>query len=246
MTILLLIRHGRTAWNDNGRMQGWADEPLDDIGRAQAAALARRLRVERLDAIYASPLLRSRETAEIIAAPHRLAVTFDERLRERNIGEWTGLTFDEVRRRHPDLFRDDWRIVGAPGGETQSVLAARVAAMLDEVLLAHPSAVVAVVSHGGALSTYLAHLLGLPPERPVSFSFPNTGLARLSLRPYPGGGFDVRVLTLGDDRHLDRPDPSDRATLAHQAAPGAQPAAADPAAPSDRNEPTYRTDGGQH
>jgi broad specificity phosphatase PhoE len=201
MTLLYLIRHARTALNDNGRMQGWADQPLDDYGRAQAQALAARLATERFDAIYASPLLRSRETAEIIAAPHQLAVSLDDRLRERNIGEWTGLTFEEARRHSPTA-GPDWRLAGAPGGETQIALALRVAAMLDQVITGHPAATVAVVSHGGALSAYLAHLLGLPFERPVSFAFPNTGLARISVRPHPAGGFDVRVLTLGDDRHL--------------------------------------------
>jgi broad specificity phosphatase PhoE len=76
------------------------------------------------------------------------------------------------------------------------------AAVLDEALAAHPHGTLAVVSHGGALSAYLAHLLGLPGGRPISFAFPNTGLARVSVRPHPGGGFDIRLLTLGDDRHL--------------------------------------------
>jgi len=201
MTLLYLIRHARTAWNDTGRMQGWADQPLDDHGRTQAQALARRLAAERFDAIYSSPLLRARATAEALAAPHGLAVRYDDRLRERHIGEWTGLTFAEARRLSPAA-GDDWRLAGAPGGETQAALAARVAAMLDQIIAAHPAVTVAVVSHGGALSAYLAHLLGLPVERPVSFSFPNAGLARLSVRPRPAGGLEVRLLALGDDRHL--------------------------------------------
>ncbi len=77
--------------------------------------------------------------------------------------------------------------------------------MLDQIIAAHPAATVAVVSHGGALSAYLTHLFGLPFERPVSFAFPNAGLARLSVRPHPAGGHDVRLLSLGDDRHLDLP-----------------------------------------
>ncbi len=118
MTLLYLIRHARTAWNDNGRMQGWADQPLDDHGRAQAHALARRLSAETFAALYASPLLRARETAELLAAPHHLPVTFDDRLRERNIGAWTGLTFAEARRLAPAAAHGDWRLAGAPGGET--------------------------------------------------------------------------------------------------------------------------------
>lgn len=201
MTLLYLIRHARTAWNDIGRMQGWADEPLDDHGRAQAQALARRLAAEPLDALYSSPLLRARATAEALAAPHRLPVTYDDRLRERHLGDWTGLTYTEARRRSPAA-GPDWRLAGAPGGETQAALTARMTAVLDQILAAHPSTTVGVVSHGGALNAYVTHLLGLPAERPVSFAFPNTGLARLSIRPHPAGGADIRVLSLGDDRHL--------------------------------------------
>jgi broad specificity phosphatase PhoE len=204
MTFLYLIRHARTAWNNSLRMQGWHDEPLDDAGRAQAHALARRLSGERLSALYSSPLARARETAEIVAQAHGLAVRCDDRLRERNLGEWTGLTMEEAQARHPELdLRDDWRSHGPPGGENQATLAARVAEVMESVLQEHPLGAVAVVSHGGALSAYLAHLLGIPPERPVSFAFPNTGLARVSVRPARNGdGRDVRVLGLADDRHL--------------------------------------------
>src|SRR6188768_2423955 len=96
MTHLYLIRHGRTTWNDEGRMQGWADPPLDGVGRQQAQALAARL----------------------------VGARFDARLRERNIGDWTGLTFEEARARDPQRFEADWRRMGPPGGENQADLAA--------------------------------------------------------------------------------------------------------------------------
>src|SRR5690348_5687009 len=116
MTHLYLIRHGRTAWNNQDRLQGWADEPLDAVGQAQAAALAAWLRPVAIDAIYSSPLRRARETAEIVAQPHGLAVQLDDRLRERHVGDWTGLTLDEARTQTPALFNGDWRVAGAPGG----------------------------------------------------------------------------------------------------------------------------------
>jgi broad specificity phosphatase PhoE len=196
VTLYYLVRHGRTPWNETGRMQGWADPPLDALGRQQALALAAGLKGERFAAIYASPLRRAAETAQALAEAAGLAVTFDARLRERNLGEWQGLTFEEARRRDPERAKGDWRVLGPPGGEGQAALAARVAALLDEIAVAHPEQTVAVVSHGGALGAWLGHVLGIAPERSVSFSFPNAGLARVSVR-----AGHVRVLSLGDDRH---------------------------------------------
>jgi broad specificity phosphatase PhoE len=202
MTHIYLIRHGRTAWNHSDRLQGWADEPLDAVGLAQAASLAGWLADTTFDAIYSSPLRRARQTAEIMARPHGLPVRFDDRLRERNVGEWTGLTLDEARARAPERFLDDWREIGAPGGEGQAALAGRVAAALDDIVVAHPEGTVAVVSHGGSLSAALAHVLGIPTSHGVSFSFHNTAIARLIVRPNSGGLRMVRLISLGDDRHL--------------------------------------------
>ena len=202
MTLLYLIRHGRTTWNDEGRMQGWADPGLDAVGRRQAQALARRLYSESFAALYSSPLARSRETAEAVAAGHNMPIVYDDRLRERHLGEWTGLTFEQARERNPELAVDDWRMAGPPGGESQAQLMARVAAALDDIAARHPESTVAVFSHGGALSAYMEHLLGIAPDRPVSFSFHNTAIARISLRHGHGQGYHVRVLSLGDDHHL--------------------------------------------
>jgi broad specificity phosphatase PhoE len=203
VTHLYLIRHGRTAWNNDDRLQGWADEPLDAVGRAQAAALAAWLQAITFDAIYSSPLRRARATAETLAQPHSLPLTLDDRLRERNVGEWTGLTLDEARAQAPGRFDADWRQEGAPGGEAQATLTARVAAAFEDILAAHPAGTVAVVSHGGALSAVLAHFLGIPPSRAISFSFHNTASARLSIKVDGDSGPLVRLISLGDNRHLE-------------------------------------------
>lgn len=179
-------------------MQGQADPPLDALGRAQALALAQRLRSETFHALYSSPLARARETAEIIAAPLGLPIRFDDRLMERDLGAWTGLTGDEARERFPEQAGGEWRRLGPPGGENQAALMARAAAVFADLVAAHPEHAVAVVSHGGLLNAYLAHLLGLPLERWVTFHFENTGLARLGLE-----AGHVRLLAVGDDRHLD-------------------------------------------
>lgn len=202
MPLLYLIRHGRTAWNDQGRMQGWADPELDALGQRQAQALARRLYSESFVAFYSSPLARARATAEAVAAGHGLVVQYDDRLRERNLGAWTGLTFEEARQRYPQQAADDWRIHGPPDGESQADLMARVSAALDAIAERHPHGTVGVFSHGGALSAYLEHLLGIPASRSVSFSFHNTAIARVSLRHGHGQGHHVRILSIGDDHHL--------------------------------------------
>jgi broad specificity phosphatase PhoE len=206
MTQLYLIRHGRTAWNNDDRLQGWADEPLDAVGREQARALGAGLHAVPFDAIYSSPLKRARETAESLAEPHALRVRLDDRLRERHVGAWAGLTLEQARALAPERFDGDWRQAGAPGGDAQPALTARVVAALYDILAAYPDGTVAVVSHGGALSAGLAHLLGIPAGGAVSFSFHNTAIARLSLRREGEGGPAasrvVRLISLGDDRHL--------------------------------------------
>jgi broad specificity phosphatase PhoE len=200
MTLLYLIRHARSTWNAEGRMQGRADPPLDEVGRAQAQALAEHLKGEPIQVVYSSPMARARETAEILVAIHSACppLKFDDRLMERHLGEWTGLTGDEARERFPEEIGRNWRVDGPPGGESQTALAGRAAEAVGDILAAHPEETVAIVSHGGTLNAYLAHLLGIPPEKPVWFRFGNTGVARLNVR-----GDHVHLLGLGDDWGLD-------------------------------------------
>ena len=198
MTLLYLIRHGRSEWNANGRVQGQADPPLDEIGREQAHALAAHLRGTTFAAIYASPLLRARATAEAIAAHHACPLSFDVRLMERHMGEWTGLTGDDINAHYGHSAQHpDWRVAGPPGGEGQAALIARMAAVMDEILAAHPEGTVAVVGHGGALNAYLRHTLGVPMEKHVSISFENSAYARVQITEGR-----VRVLSVGEARHL--------------------------------------------
>lgn len=198
MTILYLIRHARSAWNAEGRWQGQADPVLDDVGHAQAAALAHYLRREPLMAVYSSPQQRARQTAEVVAAEHGLTVRFDDRLKERDVGAWSGLTEAEVRARFPGDFTPTWWVQGPPGGESQTVVLARAAAVFDEIVTAQPEgAHVAVISHGGILNAYLRHVLGVPLAHPVAFRFDNTSIARLRMWPDR-----YQLLSLGETTHL--------------------------------------------
>jgi probable phosphoglycerate mutase len=154
--ILYVARHGETDWNAAGRLQGHTDVPLNDRGRAQARALAERLRGERVAWVASSDLSRARETAEIVA--HALGVGFafaDHDLRERAFGAFEGLTREELTARHGDAWRAyqaDPRNV-PDGAETEDVLAARVVtAMLRAAKRLDPrDGAALVVIHGAAL-----------------------------------------------------------------------------------------------
>ncbi|HUT15444.1 MAG TPA: histidine phosphatase family protein [Anaerolineae bacterium] len=199
---LLLIRHGQSAGNAAERIQGWNDEPLTDAGRTQALALARRLQREHnVRAIYASPLLRARETAEVIADVLCLHVTFDERLKEHDIGVVTGLSFKEVQARYPEMAKhwqeSPWHMP-VPGSEDNGAFRRRVMASMDEIVSRHQEDdTVAVVSHGGALGTFLAGLLELDLRKRNPWMLGNASLSVVVL-----GGVRPRIALLNDTCHL--------------------------------------------
>ena len=147
---LLLVRHGQTVWNLQGRYQGRTDVPLTLDGQRQAAALAAQLRAEPIAAVYSSTLQRAYDTARPIAASHGLPVVRDERLNEINQGEWEGLHVSEIARGWPALFAQwerDPLAVRLPGGETLQEVQARVLAVLQEIARAWPRQTVCIVAH---------------------------------------------------------------------------------------------------
>jgi alpha-ribazole phosphatase len=209
-TRLLIVRHGRTAWNIDGRFQGQLDIPLDEVGQAQAAAVAQRLAQERPVAIYASDLSRASQTARWIENAIAEAIqpdllpplVLEPRLREMHFGEWQGLTYSEIQASQPEAlaaWEADWLSNAPPGGETLTQLIERVHPVYHEILAAHPDGTVMVVGHGGALQAMLCMALGLPPERFWQLQLDNTGIA--DLRIYPEGA----ILNLFNDTcHLER------------------------------------------
>jgi len=138
VTTLLLVRHGETDWNAEGRLQGHTDRPLNDYGRRQARTLADRLAGEDIAAVYASDLARARETAEIVAERLGLPVVTDPDLRERNWGNWEGLMGTE---------RDRVEYVG----EASDAHAERVLRAVRRIAELHPGERIVVVTHGGSL-----------------------------------------------------------------------------------------------
>jgi probable phosphomutase (TIGR03848 family) len=162
MTQLFLIRHATNDWIGQrlaGRTPG---VHLNEEGRRQAQALAERLADITLAAIYSSPMERTLETAEVMAARHNLAVTVREGLTETDTGEWTGKEFEELRQLDiwPTLQNNPGDVL-IPGGETLRQVQSRVVAELEQICAAHPKETVAVVSHADPIKLAVAHYLGL-------------------------------------------------------------------------------------
>ena len=162
MTTILLARHGESDWNRDRRWQGHADRPLTDHGREQARELAERLATTDLDAVYSSDLERARDTAAIVAEPHRLPVRELPALREVDVGSWSGLTRAEAEEQFPDAYRR-W-IDGSEGwhdGETYEQLSGRVVGAVLEIAERHPGDRVLLVAHGGSIRAIHAAALGV-------------------------------------------------------------------------------------
>ena len=201
---LLLIRHGESIGNTEGRLQGQFDSPLSDRGREQARALAGRLLREghAIAAIYASDLSRAAETAEILAAGLAVPVVLDARLREYHIGLLTGVVWREVEFLYPELWHqihqaDAW--VPVPGEEGNEAFHARLAAALAGIQARHEEGdTVAVLAHGGSLGMLLAQLLGMDPRRPLPFRFGNASLSVVEVIRKR-----LRLTLMNDTCHLD-------------------------------------------
>ena len=149
--MILLVRHGQTFWNREGRIQGRTESELTPLGKRQAAAMAGLIadlvaREPGAFRLISSPIGRARETAEIIARATRLTVEFDERLTELCCGEWEGLLHADVRARHPEHYAREW-VYNAPGGETFDDVMARARTWLAEQP-AEPDRRIIAVSHG--------------------------------------------------------------------------------------------------
>jgi broad specificity phosphatase PhoE len=165
---LVVLRHGRTSWNAEGRAQGHADVELDEVGHEQAAAVAPYLSSLEPQALWTSDLARARQTCAHLESATGLRATADERLREFDVGLRQGLTIPEFADRHPVehaawLRGDD--LQEATGAETTAEVAARMLPALRGCLeWLEPGATGVVVTHGAALKVGVVAMLGWPPE----------------------------------------------------------------------------------
>jgi broad specificity phosphatase PhoE len=156
VTHLLVVRHGQSDWNAIGRWQGHADPALSELGRRQAAVAA--ASIGAVDGIVSSDLLRAAETAAIIAQQLGVGpVVVDERLRERDVGEWSGLTDVEIRKRWPGYLENNLR---PDGFEDPELVVARVLEAFGAIHAASPGGSLLVVTHGGVIFS-LARSQGL-------------------------------------------------------------------------------------
>lgn len=203
-TRVLLIRHGQSEGNAEGRFGGHTATPLSARGRAQAEATARALAADNFNAIYSSDLARAVETAEPLARLTGLQVRRTEAFRERSVGVMEGLTFEEAAAQHPEQYaallqRDFEHVI--LGGESYGQMLDRAAHKLDQAIEQHRGGRIAIYSHTGTICILVLHLMGAldaPKLRPVWIATTNCGITRFELHV---SGF-VRVLAINDTRHL--------------------------------------------
>ena len=204
---VVLIRHGETEWNTQGRLQGASDSPLTANGLRGATACGRRLRDRTFAAAYASPLLRARRTAELILAelPDAPPLQEDTRIRERAFGSWEGLVWATIQsERAEELARADkdphYAISG--GGESRSATLERALSFMQGIADQHggTSDSILIVTHSATATCLIKHVLGLRQEQRRSFEVFNNALNEFE---YDAAREAWRLLTLGDRAHLD-------------------------------------------
>ena len=181
-TEIILIRHGETEWNSQKRMQGHSNSDLSSVGQAQIQALGQWMKNVPFDHIYSSDSLRAKQTAEAITQFSGNELKIDLRLREKNLGVFEGLTSEEARERHPEVF-GLFKTAGSKyvidEGESTQQLQDRALEIVDEIRIKHLEERVLLVTHGGFIRVVMKHSLGLSLEKPTRFLIRNTGVFRL-------------------------------------------------------------------
>jgi len=199
LTRLCLVRHGETAWNAEGRVQGQLDIPLSPTGLQQARAVASALNGETFDAIYSSDLVRVRQTAQPSADLLKKQVVLDERLRERHYGVFQSITYVEAKERFPEdyaRFRAKDLDFDFETGESLRAFNDRALEVIDEIVRRNSGKNILIFTHGGVLEILYRHATGRGLTTPRDFEIPNAALNRVT---YSG---DWRVEVWADIQHL--------------------------------------------
>ncbi len=203
MTRVWLIRHGEPAAESRQRCYGSLDVALSPEGRQQMRHVAARLKVEPVAAIYASPLSRARESAAIVASATGQSVAVAEDLREIAFGDWEGLTYAEIERRDPELYRrwmETPTEVSFPNGESFAAMRTRVVRAFAAILDCHADQTIALVSHGGVNRILLAHALQMPDHAVFRLA---QDYAAMNLLTFTQGFPVVQVLNLAAQPECD-------------------------------------------
>lgn len=201
ITTVVLVRHGETDWNVEGRIQGHLDISLNPLGMAQAAAVGKRLAAESFDAIYSSDLQRAYSTA-LPAAGDPVRITREPRLRERHLGVLQGLNGEEALARQSAAwrtFRSRDPDAALEGGESLGVFVRRTVDFVEEARRRSPGGRVLIVTHGGLLDAAYRHATGMPLSAPRDFPIYN---ASVNVLRHDGNRW--RIDTWGDVSHLPR------------------------------------------
>jgi probable phosphoglycerate mutase len=181
---LIVIRHGETEWNAEGRIQGHQDVLLNERGQSQADALARRLKGESVDAIYCSDLRRAMQTAEPIAEAVKSSIAADHRLREWKLGVLEGLVPTEAKVQEPEAYRIYFERdpeVEVPGGESIRCRLERATVCVQEIANEWPNGRVIVVTHGGILDDLYRFAKGIDLDTERDWKLYNCGINTLRI-----------------------------------------------------------------
>lgn len=213
VTRLLAVRHGETAWNADGRLQGHLDIPLNDQGLWQAERTGAALAEETIGAIYASDLQRAWQTAQAIAQAQAQPpiVQADERLRERAFGDFQGRLFTEIEAERPEDARR-WRqrdpeFAPPGGGESLIQFRDRVVTAADELAARHPGQLVLLVAHGGVMDLLYRAATAQELQAPRTWQLGNAAINRLLWTPQ---GFSL--VGWNDSAHLQQSEVLDEST----------------------------------
>jgi len=180
---IVLVRHGATDWNLQGRCQGVTDRELSEVGVRQAEQIAALLSSESIQAIYSSDLRRARQTADLISQPHNLPVLIEENIRELNHGALEGLTFNEIKQSYSE-FLARWRTepaeIQVPGGEKLTDVAERAWEGVARIAERHVAAEsIVVVSHNFPILGIVCRVTGTHLNNYRSFHLDPCGITRL-------------------------------------------------------------------
>ena len=197
---LLVVRHGETPWNAEGRIQGHSDVGLSEKGKQQASMIAGRLANVRIDAAYSSDLVRCQDTAKVILERHNIPLQTTPELRERFYGVFEGLTMAERQTRFPELFAasviNDLDFAPTDGESPRETLR-RMTPVMDQIRNSHANETALIVGHGGSLRAAIISLMALPAESTWSFVMGNCSLSVFDT--YPN---NTVMLLYNDTSHL--------------------------------------------
>ena len=203
---LILVRHGETDWNAEGRIQGMLDVPLNALGLRQSELAAAELaRTIELAELVSSDLVRTRETTKPINEATGFEPRFDARIRERHFGVWQGMTYEEWRIKDAEgiaRYNAGDPDYGPEGGETASQFLARCVSAVSDLVTASKEKTLILVTHGGVVSSMVRHAEGLNPQSARTWSVPNASISEWRVE-YANDEPVFYVDRIGDVAHLE-------------------------------------------